>query len=498
MRNPLGRKIRVTFVWPAGFLPAYALPMAFGYLKANVDADLCDFTLIDCVLDKLDARHPEFLRRLAESKPDIVGVSSWSPMFPEALAVLQAAKKMCPDITTIIGGAHATSYYHKVLQFPEIDFVFRGESDLAFQPFLEQWAQPVPDWSVVRGLTYLQEGKLVEYDMEREAEMDRIKSPDYEFFHLQRYQKEGYRWNSPAAPNAPLWITRGCPYRCQYCAAPQLNGKSVRKHSVAYMVAQIQDLYAKGSRWFNIIDDNFTFDVKYAKEFCKAMIELNLPGVGFGTPNGIRMSRGDTELWKLMKQAGWRHLIVAPESGSSHTLQLMKKDLKLDTVPQIVREIRSAGLKVQAFFIIGYPGETPQDLEETAALIRRCKFNFVFLANFQPLPGTPVYDQLVREGKISDWLLPHNFSDAKRTYTSPEFEGFNFSRFILRMHAMMMLNDPTNIPYHLGVAFRLFKPTVVLKKLLMNVFSMLKPERGHPAAPIFKPMHEQTSAALVP
>ena len=69
-------------------------------------------------------------------------------------------------------------------------------------------------------------------------------------------------------------------------------------------------------------------------EFCRAVISLGLPDAGFGTPNGIRMSRGDPELWELMKKAGWRHLIIAPESGSQHTLQLMKKDLQLGIVPK--------------------------------------------------------------------------------------------------------------------------------------------------------------------
>ena len=65
-----------------------------------------------------------------------------------------------------------------------------------------------------------------------------------------------------------------------------------------------------------------------------------------------------------MKQAGWRTLIVAPESGSEHTLKIMQKDLKIEIVPRVVHEIREAGLKVQAFFILGYPGERKEDLEK--------------------------------------------------------------------------------------------------------------------------------------
>ncbi|MEE2828000.1 MAG: radical SAM protein, partial [Myxococcota bacterium] len=253
-------------------------------------------------------------------------------------------------------------------------------------------------------------------------------------------------------------------------------------------------LYDLGVRWFNIIDDNFTYDVPWAKDFCRAVIELNLPGVGFGTPNGIRMQRGDPELWSLMKRAGWEHLIVAPESGSTHTLERMKKDLELGVVAPIVREIQEAGLKCQAFFIVGYPGETETDLQESFALIRECRFNFVFLANFQPLPGTPIYDELVASGEIEDGLIPYNFSDAVRVYTPAELSDFNFSRFILKTHLMMAVSNPSNLPYQLSILHRLYKPGFVARKLLRTAWTSLRPGGQRPA-PRFVPMHQQSAAS---
>ena len=129
---------------------------------------------------------------------------------------------------------------------------------------------------------------------------------------LDDYNRQGYRWNSPPIGNAPLWATRGCPYRCQYCAAPDLNGRPVRMHSVDYMMRWVRTLYDQGTRWFNIIDDNFTYHVQYAKDFCRALIEMDLPDVGFGTPNGrIRLlgiaaasaSRPPLEVW-LVRSGG--------------------------------------------------------------------------------------------------------------------------------------------------------------------------------------------------
>ena len=322
-------------------------------------------------------------------------------------------------------------------------------------------------------------------------DLDSIKIPDYEAIQLERYVKVGYRWNSPPTGNAPIWVTRGCPYRCQYCAAPDLNGRPVRTHSIEYMMDWIKYLYdTRKVRWFNIIDDNFTYHVKYAKEFCRAVIDLNLKGVGFGTPNGVRMERGDPELWQLMKQAGWKTLMVAPESGSAHTLELMKKDLAVGLVPKAVQDIRNAGLKVQGFFILGYPGERIEDLEESVKLIMDCKFNFVFLNSFQPLPGTPVYDGLVEKGEIPDGLLPNSYSDGKKAYIAKELEDFNFSKFILMTHLKMMWNDPANIPYHLSLMFKLFSPKLVVKKVAMIFWNMCFPKQQIKNDVVFEPMHQ--------
>ncbi len=486
---------RIALLWPRGFDPSTTISLPLGYLKSNVDPERYDVRIIDCALDQLDSTSAELRYRLQDFAPDVVGVSTWSPMYPEAVALVQLAKSLDPGVVTVMGGAHASSYADRCMDVAELDYVFSGEADLSFAVFLDQLAEGEPDWARVQGLVWRgADGQLRRNDPERADDLDVIALPDYDAIRLEDYNAQGYRWNSPPIGNAPLWVTRGCPYRCQYCAAPDLNGRPVRTHSIEYMRTWIQQLYDRGVRWFNIIDDNFTYHVKYAKAFCRMVIEMDLPGAGFGTPNGIRMLRGDAELWRLMKQAGWRHLLVAPESGSNDTLERMKKDLKLGEVPRVVREIQDAGLRCQAFFILGYPGETAADIEETFRLIRKCRFNFVFLANFQPLPGTPIYDELVAKGEIEDGLLPFAFSDGIRVYTPPELLDFNFSKFILKTHLMMAASNPRNVPYHASILFHLYKPSFVAKKLLKTTWTMFRPGEQTPAAP-FAPMHEQADRA---
>ncbi|MBS3169507.1 B12-binding domain-containing radical SAM protein [Candidatus Woesearchaeota archaeon] len=465
--------MKIALIWPNGFDASYVMPLALGYLKSNLDSKKHDVKLLDCAFKNITASSNEFTEFLEKFKPEVIGTSCWSPTYEETLQILKIAKSIDPNITTVLGGAHASSYPDSAINHNFVDFLFRGEAELSFPIFLEELEKDNPNWSKVKGLVYkLNDGSLMKNEMERERNVDVIKIPDYEWMELDRYIKGGYRFNTTHKYNAPVWVTRGCPYRCGFCSAPLQNGKIIRMHSVEYMVKWVKYLYSeKGIRQINIIDDNFTFHKEYAKEFCRAMIKLNLKGLTFGTPNAIRAQRTDLELIQLMKDAGWEHLLVAPESGSRRVLDLMHKDLDPQAILEKVKIIQQVGLKIHGAFIIGYPGETIEDIKETVKLIRECKFNFFFLNNFQPLPGTPIYDELVAKGEIADGLLPKNYSNGERAYTPKELKNFNFSKFVLKEYFMLALREPLNIPYMLT----LIGPGMVVKKLFHNLKNIVKP-----------------------
>ena len=487
---------KIALIWPKGYDPTYSIPLPYGYLKSNIDESRYEVRIFDnTILNRL-AADELFKQDLQEFNPDLVGVSTWSPMSIEALDCLKVAKELNPEVITCIGGAHATSYHEKIVGAKGVDFLFRGEADLSFSVFLEQLEKQDPDFFNVKGLIFRGKESVIANDLDREEDLDKIKIPDYDSIQLDYYVRNGYRWNCPPKINAPVWITRGCPYRCGYCAAPELNGKPIRTHSIPYMIEWIKYLYfQRGVRWVNILDDNFTYHKKYAKEFCRAVIDLRLKGLRFGTPNGIRMERGDKELWTLMKQAGWQTLMVAPETGSEKTIKRMDKDLDLKIVPRIVKEIHEVGLKVQGFLILGYPGESKEDLLATRELILKCAFNFVFLASFQPLPGTPIYKELVSNKELPEGLLPHSYSDGTRAYMPDALKKFNFPKFILQTHLLMMINDPKNLPYHLSLMFKLFAPRQIFKKVILIFFYSLFPKRQAGETLIFSPANQQNQVA---
>jgi radical SAM superfamily enzyme YgiQ (UPF0313 family) len=374
----------------------------------------------------------------------------------------------------------AYAYWNRAMEHDAIDFGFRGEAEQSFGVFINEVEKGGKNWAGIQGLIYRSAGTVQANEFSLIENLDDLVPPDYHFISLDRYIALGYRLHCPEKMNAPILATRGCPYRCAFCAAPLLNGKHVRTHSPEYIARVVKHLYDEfGIRWFNFVDDNFTFHVAWCKDVCDRLIALNLKGVGYGTPNGIRFQRGDMELWQKMKQAGWQSVVVAPESGSEATILRMHKDIKLETLPPIIRDMRSCGLIVQGFFIIGYPGEGIEDIKKTVAFIKICNFDFFYLNNFQPIPGTSIYEELVASGEISDMTLPNNYSDGIRVYTPPGLRDFNFSKFVLKTYFFYALTHP-RVFIHI---LKFFNIGLFAKKLILNTMSALKSKKTISNAP---------------
>lgn len=436
-------KKRVALVWCRGLEPAYALPLPYASLAANTPAELCEFKLFDLALDPLPPE--EFGRALAAFKPDVVGMTAYGMNFRNVLEAARAAKAAVPGATVIAGGPHPSGWPRGVLKHPEIDFVLKGEGDLAFGEFLRQLGSPSPDWDKVPGLARREAGGVKEAPQAIVEDLDSLAPPDYRFIRLDEYLRRGYRLFSDGRPNAPIQTTRGCPGTCAFCGVAPVNGRRVRRFSIPYVMRLIESLHRDfGVQWFNLIDDNFTHDEEHAEAFCSAALTLRIPGLRFGTPNGVRMQRGGARLWRMMKRAGWEHLVVAPESGSAKVLDLMDKGLAPGEIGPILAEIRGAGLRLRGFFIVGYPGETKAELAETLALMRREKFDYVELLFFQPIPGTEAFRRLVAAGEITEDFLPSSFSFGGRAYVSKELADVNFGALFFRVKIGEALRNPGN------------------------------------------------------
>lgn len=447
------KSFKIALIWPGNFDPSYVMPLGFAYLSAHIPKEHT-VKVIDLAIDKIDHKSEEFKAIFQDYNPDIVGISCWSFNSKEGLEIAETVKSFKSDTVVILGGIHSTVAPARVIENEYVDFVMRGEGELSFPVFLKELQKgKSADFSSVNGLVYRDVGEIKYNEVAVIENLDDLKIPDYDAIDLEKYLKNGYRIFDPYQKrNAPVLFTRGCPYSCNYCSGPIVSGKKIRKHSVDYLVEWVKYLYiTKNIRLITIIDDNFTFDVKFAKEFCRRIIDLKLEDISFSTPNGIHIQHTDAELFLLMRKAGWSYLTVAPESGSQSTLKLMNKKVDLSIYKQKIKDIKAAKIKVHAFFIVGYPGETREDLMLTSNFIKDHDFDAFFINNFQPLPYTPIYNQLILNGEISSEVVPKNYANGVRVYKPKELSDFDFPKYILKIYTDFAIRNPAKMVYMLKV-----------------------------------------------
>lgn len=456
---------RILLIRPRDNMPVFWFPLALAYLKSNLQ-EKHHAKILDCAFMELSASTQEFRNELEEFNPDIIGLSISTLVFKEAVEILKTVKTFNKNIITVVGGPHPSLYPDELMRNDLVDYLFRGDAELVFPMFIDQ-LESNKDFTSVRGLTYRQNGAIIKNEPDWGTDIDQVKFPDYKAARLDAYIKSGYNYGGFYGRTAPIWITRGCPYSCKYCSSPLINGKKIRAPSVTYVVNLVKYLYDElGIRQFTIVDDNFTFYMDYAKEFCQEIIKLKEKNffserIYFATPNGLRMERVDDELLVLMKKAGWEGVTIAPESGSRRTLKHMRKTIDPDIVPGVVERIKAAGLSVRAFFIVGYPGETREDLNETIKLIRRCRLDALVVHLFHPIPGTPVFDDLFHAGEVPHDFMPGSFCKAylpsifnlskEQRYSPPDFENFSLFWFMLRENFLLALRNPYSIIYFIKV-----------------------------------------------
>ena len=206
-------------------------------------------------------------------------------------------------------------------------------------------------------------------------------------------------------PIAPIMVTRGCPYLCTFCAGGVVSGKKIRRRSIGHVLNELYLLHNDfGIKEFHIIDDNFTMDGAYVKEFLKQLKELDL-GMSWAVPNGVRMNTLDDEMLALMKETGLYLVSLGIESGSDEVLRSMKKSITTAEIRECVKRINDAGIDIAGFFILGFPGETPQTIRQTIRFSLELKLMRANFFTYLPFPGSDSYRELASNGdlKAVDW-----------------------------------------------------------------------------------------------
>jgi radical SAM superfamily enzyme YgiQ (UPF0313 family) len=234
-------------------------------------------------------------------------------------------------------------------------------------------------------------------------DLDRLPSPRRAAGLVDRsnYLRKGVREALPAS----LVTSRGCPGRCTFCSS-NVSGRRYRFHSPMRVLSDMRDWNeSEGATTFCFHDDAFTAHRRRLIELCSRMADLPFPARWICE---ARADHLDRERLKAMAGAGCTAVIVGIESGDPSVLERIGKGISLGVADRALRLIREAGMRTQVNFMLGFPGETAEELDHTLGFMQRIApvtDGFSAMGIVTPYPNTRLYRQHHRSYGFTEWWL---------------------------------------------------------------------------------------------
>ena len=369
----------------AGQGPAQVLPLGLASVAAMVTPMHEVRLLVSDACASPDEVIWTIVRRAIEDEaPDLIGVGATSPTLPAAARVAAMSKELAPARPVVLGGVHPTlDPIGSLAAAPGVDWLVLGEGELPFAALGDAIEDGrLDDARRTPGVAWRGErGELHLNPPERPPDPDHLPFPLRD------------RLVGAGAPHASLFqgvlTARGCPFDCSYCAAPTLSGRRVRFRSVDHVMAELRALVEDhGIRELFFHDSVFTLDRRRTLALTERLAPL---GLRFTCQT--RVDRVDPEICAALARAGCQQIMLGIESGAEETLARVGKPTPRKPIQRAVRQVRAAGIRAAAFFMIGFPWETRAHIKATRALATRLKLDAAHLFSAAPLPGTRLWDE---------------------------------------------------------------------------------------------------------
>ncbi|MBI4489158.1 MAG: cobalamin B12-binding domain-containing protein [Deltaproteobacteria bacterium] len=415
-------------------------PLGLAYVAAairNAGFNLrCVDALGEAPFQRIILENPNFLvyglstREIVErvGKCDILGVSlMFSHDWPVAKSVIQALRQANPQATIICGGEHINAIPEFCLQdCPEIDICVLGEGEETIVDLLKTLHEGCRLEKVPGIVFRSNDGSCVRTPARaRIRKLEEIAWPAWDLFPLENYLANGLGYGVNPGRTVPLLVSRGCPFECTFCSSPQMWTTRYQVRSTDDVIGEMQfyiDRYQAQN--FDFYDLTAIIRKDWIMEFCEKAIAKKW-NFTWQMPQGTRSEALDGEVLHLMYLSGQRNITYAPESGSPTTLRLIKKKVKLDRLKASIRAALKEGMNVKLNMIMGFPHDTKKEIFESFRFLVELAVlgvHDVYIACFSPYPGSELFDQLVKSGRIkaldNDYFLTlTNISDLLYSYS---------------------------------------------------------------------------------
>jgi anaerobic magnesium-protoporphyrin IX monomethyl ester cyclase len=386
-------------------------PLGLLYIGAVLEKEGIDVRIVPA--DMKNMSWGDIKQDILDYVPDIIGVTSTTENRFQSFKLIKLAKKTFPQAMAIMGGPHASMAAEDCLaHIPELDLVVRGEGE---ETMIElcRWHQEGknPDaLDSISGISFRKNGE-VKSNPARPLIKD-LDSLPYPAFHLVSFEDYNFTFPVPGQGELPavnIMSSRGCPFKCNFCATPINWGRNVRMRSPENVVDEIQGLIERyGVKVIFFFDDTFNVNTKRVEKICDLIIERKLD---IFWKCDVRMDLIDKSLLTKMKQAGLFHLSFGLEAASERVRnEVIDKKVDIEDFHNLVQWCQELDIIPNVFFIYSHPTETWEEAQETIKIIEQFGDGIeASIAILHIYPGTPLEEMARANG-----VLPQDFTWVKK------------------------------------------------------------------------------------
>src|SRR5262245_47479678 len=443
---------------PHAFLYLGAVARELGWEVSIVDGPALGLTLDGCD-DAILARDPA-----------VVGFTTTTMSVAKAATVARELRRRRADLVLLVGGPHVTALPEATFErLPAFDLGCAGEGEAVLKAVLAA-LEAGDDPRGTPGLVSFTDDGRVRFVPPSPDEVDLAALPPLAWDLLEDFPA---RYHAAATylnrtPFTDLIVSRGCRYRCTFCDNNTF-GRSIRALPVDTILENIDLLVRRhGIRSLFFTDDSLMTLREPFAELCERLIAADYD---LEWSLNVRTSEVNPEILRLMRRAGCWQVSYGIESGSWEILRRIKKAATPRMHERALWQTQEAGIKSNAYIIIGFPGETRETLAETEAFLERVPIDTLRLTYFRPFPNTDITDDLAGHGElVADWtrLNFYNIAYIPNGLTREDLERAYrriMARFYLKPRVLASFLPHLVVPRK---ALALARGTFGLGKLLVH------------------------------
>ncbi len=373
-------------------------PMGVAYLHAYMEKQGHAMRMLFLNTHSYEACYAEVEKAIAERSPDILGLQILTQNRTSSFHIIESTHAKHPNVRIVIGGIHTTAMYKQILQkYPYLIAVL-GEGELTFDELANALKQG-KSIEAIEGIAYVADGQVkVTRPRALIENLDTLPFPKHELFF------------GPERKHSCILTTRGCPFRCSFCALEQISRRVHRKRSVDSVIAEIEHLHQTYPEmttvWFH--DDTLFMDNERVINLCDEIVKHGLNKLQYIC--SARIKPVSAEMVSKLVEANFVKVLFGLESGTDEILRRCHKNITQQDVVETFKLFAKTDIEVITFLIVGLAGETWETNQTTANFIKRLqriKYNyFSDIGVLMVYPGTEICRFAIEGGQITDdyWL----------------------------------------------------------------------------------------------